>query len=158
MNGVVRTRFAAAQTRGPNPAECADTSAPERPSRPEAARSDSTRTHSKAQHRCMAIKKSDLYASLWAGGDQLRGGMDASQYKGCVLFMLFIKYISDKYAGSDDFAPPVVIPSGASFKHMVALKGITETFRALDSERCEIVATLYAAWSDLLRDKGAVQP
>ncbi|ERJ39037.1 Type I restriction-modification system, DNA-methyltransferase subunit M [Burkholderia sp. AU4i] len=49
--------------------------------------------------------------------------MDASQYKDYVLFMLFIKYISDKYADSDDFAPPVVIPKGASFKDMIALKG-----------------------------------
>jgi len=37
--------------------------------------------------------------------------------------MLFIKYISDKYAKSDDFAPPVTIPKGASFDDMVALKG-----------------------------------
>lgn len=71
----------------------------------------------------MAIKKSDLYSSLWASCDELRGGMDASQYKDYVLFMLFIKYISDKYGESDDFAPPVVIPQGASFKDMVALKG-----------------------------------
>ena len=71
----------------------------------------------------MAIKKSDLYSSLWASCDALRGGMDASQYKDYVLFMLFIKYISDKYGNSDDFAPPVTIPFGASFKDMVALKG-----------------------------------
>ncbi|MBI2277669.1 MAG: N-6 DNA methylase [Dechloromonas sp.] len=71
----------------------------------------------------MAIKKSDLYSSLWASCDELRGGMDASQYKDYVLFMLFIKYISDKYADSDDFAPPVVIPKGSSFKDMIALKG-----------------------------------
>jgi type I restriction enzyme M protein len=71
----------------------------------------------------MPIKKSDLYSSLWASCDELRGGMDASQYKDYVLFMLFIKYISDKYGDSDDFAPPVVIPKGASFKDMVALKG-----------------------------------
>jgi type I restriction enzyme M protein len=71
----------------------------------------------------MALKKSDLYSSLWASCDELRGGMDASQYKDYVLFMLFIKYISDKYGDSDDFAPPVVIPKGASFKDMVALKG-----------------------------------
>jgi type I restriction enzyme M protein len=71
----------------------------------------------------MAIKKSDLYSSLWASCDELRGGMDASQYKDYVLFMLFIKYISDKYGKSDDFAPPVVIPKGASFKDMAALKG-----------------------------------
>ena len=71
----------------------------------------------------MAIKKSDLYSSLWASCDELRGGMDASQYKDYVLFMLFIKYISDKYGNSNDFAPPVTIPKGASFKDMVALKG-----------------------------------
>jgi type I restriction enzyme M protein len=71
----------------------------------------------------MAIKKSDLYSSLWASCDELRGGMDASQYKDYVLFMLFIKYISDKYGNSDDFAPPVNIPPGASFKDMIALKG-----------------------------------
>src|SRR5690349_1029707 len=71
----------------------------------------------------MAIKKSDLYASLWASCDELRGGMDASQYKDYVLFMLFIKYITDKYGNSSDFAPPVMIPKGASFTDMVALKG-----------------------------------
>ena len=71
----------------------------------------------------MALKKSDLYASLWASCDELRGGMDASQYKDYVLFMLFMKYISDKYGNSENFAPPVIIPKGASFKDMVALKG-----------------------------------
>jgi type I restriction enzyme M protein len=71
----------------------------------------------------MAIKKSDLYSSLWSSCDALRGGMDASQYKDYVLSLLFIKYISDKYGNSDDFAPPVVIPPGASFHDMIALKG-----------------------------------
>ncbi|HET9117910.1 MAG TPA: class I SAM-dependent DNA methyltransferase, partial [Pseudonocardiaceae bacterium] len=71
----------------------------------------------------MALKKSDLYSSLWASCDELRGGMDASQYKDYVLFMLFIKYISDKYGNSTDFAPSVIIPKGASFKDMIALKG-----------------------------------
>jgi type I restriction enzyme M protein len=71
----------------------------------------------------MALKKSDLYASLWASCDELRGGMDPSQYKDYVLFMLFIKYISDKYGNSKNFAPPIIIPKGASFKDMVALKG-----------------------------------
>jgi len=71
----------------------------------------------------MAIKKSDLYSSLWASCDELRGGMDASQYKDYVLFMLFIKYVSDKYANYDGFEPPIVIPKGASFGDMVALKG-----------------------------------
>lgn len=69
----------------------------------------------------MAIKKSDLYSSLWASCDSLRGGMDASQYKDYVLFMLFIKYISDKYANIEGF-PDVNIPAGASFADMVAMK------------------------------------
>src|SRR4051812_12398926 len=71
----------------------------------------------------MPIKKSDLYSSIWASCNELRGGMDASQYKDYVLFMLFIKYITDKYGSSSDFAPPVTIPKGASFKDMIALKG-----------------------------------
>jgi len=71
----------------------------------------------------MAVKKSDLYSSLWASCDELRGGMDASQYKDYVLFMLFIKYVSDKYANSDDLEPPITIPKGASFGDMIALKG-----------------------------------
>ncbi|MDR3413626.1 MAG: type I restriction-modification system subunit M N-terminal domain-containing protein [Formivibrio sp.] len=72
----------------------------------------------------MAIKKSELYSSLWASCDELRGGMDASQYKDYVLVMLFIKYVSDKYAGQP-FAP-ITIPAGASFADMVALKGQTD--------------------------------
>ncbi|MEK7761922.1 MAG: type I restriction-modification system subunit M [Nitrospirota bacterium] len=69
----------------------------------------------------MAIKKSELYSSLWSSCDVLRGGMDASQYKDYVLVLLFIKYVSDKYA--DVPYAPITIPKGASFKDMVALKG-----------------------------------
>jgi type I restriction system adenine methylase HsdM len=69
----------------------------------------------------MALKKSELYSSLWSSCDELRGGMDASQYKDYVLVLLFVKYVSDKYAGQP-FAP-ITIPPGASFKDMVALKG-----------------------------------
>ena len=69
----------------------------------------------------MALKKSQLYSSLWQSCDELRGGMDASQYKDYVLVLLFIKYISDKYAGQP-FAP-ITIPPGAGFADMVALKG-----------------------------------
>ncbi len=69
----------------------------------------------------MAVKKSELYASLWESCDDLRGGMDASQYKDYVLVMLFIKYISDKYGSSPYDA--VVVPEGSSFRYMVALKG-----------------------------------
>lgn len=69
----------------------------------------------------MAIKKSELYSSLWQSCDELRGGMDASQYKDYVLVLLFVKYISDKYAGQP--YAPIQVPKGASFKDMVALKG-----------------------------------
>jgi len=69
----------------------------------------------------MALKKSELYSSLWSSCDELRGGMDASQYKDYVLVMLFVKYVSDKYAGVP--YAPITIPKGASFKDMAALKG-----------------------------------
>ncbi|MEO7799606.1 MAG: N-6 DNA methylase [Opitutaceae bacterium] len=69
----------------------------------------------------MPIKKSELYSSLWQSCDELRGGMDASQYKDYVLVLLFIKYVSDKYAGVP--YAPITIPPGASFADMVALKG-----------------------------------
>jgi type I restriction enzyme M protein len=69
----------------------------------------------------MALKKSALYSSLWQSCDELRGGMDASQYKDYVLVLLFIKYVSDKYAGVP--YAPITIPPGASFADMVALKG-----------------------------------
>ncbi len=69
----------------------------------------------------MAIKKSELYSSLWKSCDELRGGMDASQYKDYVLVLLFVKYVSDKYAGQPN--PLIEIPEGGSFADMVALKG-----------------------------------
>ncbi|WP_338638840.1 type I restriction-modification system subunit M [Burkholderia pyrrocinia] len=72
----------------------------------------------------MALKKSELYSSLWQSCDALRGGMDASQYKDYVLVLLFIKYVSDKYAGKP--YQPLTIPSGAGFTDMVALKGDKE--------------------------------
>ncbi len=71
----------------------------------------------------MAIKKSELYSSLWASCDELRGGMDASLYKDYVLVMLFVKYISDRYANVP--YAPIRIPAGATFQDMVALKGKT---------------------------------
>ncbi|MFY0657496.1 MAG: type I restriction-modification system subunit M [Neptunomonas phycophila] len=72
----------------------------------------------------MAIKKTELYSSLWASCDELRGGMDASQYKDYVLTMLFMKYVSDKYKG--DPYGMIIIPKGASFDDLVALKGDKE--------------------------------
>src|SRR6056297_3591897 len=72
----------------------------------------------------MAIKKSELYSSLWASCDELRGGMDASQYKDYVLTLLFVKYISDKAASDRDSL--IDVPKGAAFEDMVKLKGDKE--------------------------------
>ncbi len=73
----------------------------------------------------MPLRKSHLYSSLWKSCDELRGGMDASQYKDYVLTLLFMKYVSDKYAGDDEFAD-IRVPAGGSFADMVALKGTKE--------------------------------
>jgi type I restriction enzyme M protein len=72
----------------------------------------------------MPIKKSELYSSLWSSCDELRGGMDASQYKDYVLVLLFVKYVSDKYAGQKDAL--LEVPKGGGFADMVALKGDKE--------------------------------
>ena len=72
----------------------------------------------------MALKKSDLYASLWASADQLRGGMDATQYKDYILTLLFVKYVSDK-AKADPYSL-IVVPDGGSFDDMLAAKGDKE--------------------------------
>jgi type I restriction enzyme M protein len=72
----------------------------------------------------MAVKKTELYSSLWASCDELRGGMDASQYKNYVLTLLFMKYVSDKYAG--DPHALLVVPEGGSFDDIAALKGDKE--------------------------------
>jgi type I restriction enzyme M protein len=69
----------------------------------------------------MAIKKSELYSSLWASCDELRGGMDPSQYKDYILVLLFVKYVSDKYANDPDAI--IEIPAGGGFRDMIALKG-----------------------------------
>ncbi len=72
----------------------------------------------------MAIKKSELYSKLWKSCDELRGGMDASQYKDYILVLLFIKYVTDKYYGKDDAL--IEVPEGGSFNDLVKLKGDKE--------------------------------
>jgi type I restriction enzyme M protein len=72
----------------------------------------------------MPIKKSELYSSLWKSCDELRGGMDASQYKDYVLVLLFMKYVSDKAASQKGYL--LDVPKGGSFADMVALKGDKE--------------------------------
>jgi len=72
----------------------------------------------------MALKKSQLYSSLWQSCDELRGGMDASQYKDYVLTLLFMKYVSDKYAHQPDAL--IEVPPDGGFADMVSLKGNKE--------------------------------
>ena len=78
----------------------------------------------RTEARPVALKKSQLYSSLWASCDELRGGMDASQYKDYVLTLLFVKYVSDKYAGRPHAL--IEIPAGGSFDDIVKLKGDKE--------------------------------
>ncbi len=72
----------------------------------------------------MAVKKTQLYSTLWASCDELRGGMDASQYKDYVLTLLFMKYVSDKYA-KDPYGL-IEVPAGADYNAMIALKNDKE--------------------------------
>ena len=90
----------------------------------------------------MAVKKSEIYSSLWASCDALRGGMDASQYKDYVLVLLFVKYVSDKYAGDPDGL--IEIPEGGSFADMVALRGDKEI-----GEKINIIIAKLAEANDL---------
>lgn len=69
----------------------------------------------------MAVKKSELYSSLWASCDKLRGGMDASQYKDYILTLLFVKYVSDRFKGVS--YADIEVPEGGSFDDMIALIG-----------------------------------
>src|SRR3954447_11162326 len=78
----------------------------------------------------MALKKSDLYRSLWASCDELRGGMDASQYKDYILTLLFVKYVSDKYEADPDAL--LDVPPGGSFADIVALKGKKDIGEQID--------------------------
>jgi type I restriction enzyme M protein len=93
----------------------------------------------------MAIKKSDLYSSLWASCDELRGGMDASQYKDYVLFMLFIKYISDNAGVIGADSPSPRITSRADFVEKLGAWPDQQVGR---HARCPRVGLLPAAHED----------
>ncbi len=69
----------------------------------------------------VAVKKSELYRTLWDSCDKLRGGMDASQYKDYVLVLLFMKYVTDRAKNSRNAL--IHIPEGGGFDDLVALKG-----------------------------------
>lgn len=78
----------------------------------------------------MAVKKSQIYSSLWKSCDALRGGMDASQYKDYILTLLFLKYVSDR-AESDPEAQ-IDVPQGCKFSDLLALKGDKEIGEKID--------------------------
>ncbi len=90
----------------------------------------------------MAIKKSQLYASLWQSCDELRGGMDASQYKDYILTLLFMKYVSDK-AENDPYAL-ITVPEGGGFSDMVALIGNRDI-----GEKINVIIGEFAKANDL---------
>jgi len=78
----------------------------------------------------MALKKTDLYSSIWQSCDELRGGMDASQYKDYILTLLFVKYVTDKAKSDPDSL--IDVPDGGSFDDLVALKGKAEIGEGID--------------------------
>lgn len=91
----------------------------------------------------MAIKKSELYSSLWASCDKLRGSMEPSQYKDYVLVLLFVKYVSDKYANNPNGL--IKIPTGGSFADMKDLKGQKDI-----GEKMDMAISALAAENDLV--------
>ncbi|GAA7471454.1 hypothetical protein ID1076_00980 [Helicobacter pylori] len=88
----------------------------------------------------MAIKKSELYSSLWAGADSLRGGMDASEYKNYVLNLLFLKYISDKARNDakNHIESAIEVPQGCFYEDILALEGDKEIGDKLNKIIAEI--------------------
>lgn len=93
----------------------------------------------------MAIKKNELYSSLWASCDKLRGGMDASQYKDYILTLLFVKYVTDKFKGIK--YADITVPEGGSFDDLVALKGNKNIGEGID----KVIAKLAEAGNNNLR-------
>ena len=92
----------------------------------------------------MAIKKNELYSSLWASCDKLRGGMDASQYKDYILTLLFVKYVTDKFKGVK--YADITVPEGGSFDDIVALKNTANIGEEMD----KVIAKLAEAGSNQL--------
>ena len=86
----------------------------------------------------MALKKTELYSTLWKSCDELRGGMDATQYKDYVLTLLFLKYISDK-AGRDENSL-IDVPAGCTFADIAALKNDKEIGDKLNKIIAQIAA------------------
>lgn len=92
----------------------------------------------------MAVKKTQLYASLWASCDKLRRGMDSSEYKDYILTLLFMKYVTDKFKNkgayedikvfdrAHDKEPDPEKRTGCSFDDFIALKGTKNIGEGMD--------------------------
>ena len=85
----------------------------------------------------MAIKKSDIYRSLWDSCDQLRGGMDATLYKDYILTLLFVKYVSDRAGQADAL---IEVPEGCSFEDIRKLRGTKDIGEGIDTAIAGIAA------------------
>lgn len=70
--------------------------------------------------------------------------MDASQYKNYILTLLFIEYVSDKYAGQKFAA--IEVPEGGSFADMVAQKGKADIGDQLNKIIGKLASTNDMAW------------
>ena len=104
----------------------------------------------------MALKKSQIYSSLWQSCDQLRGGMDASQYKDYVLTLLFMKYASDKYAGRPNAI--IEVPDDGGFADMVQLKGDKEIGDRINKIIGRLAETIENNVRRLIIDETPVNP
>ena len=105
----------------------------------------------------MAVKKTQLYASLWASCDKLRGGMDSSEYKDYILTLLFMKYVTDKFKNkgayedikvfdkAHDKDPDPEKRTGCSFDDFIALKGKKNIGEGMD----KVIARLADENTDL---------
>ncbi|WP_434404611.1 N-6 DNA methylase [Sphingobium sp. DN12] len=87
----------------------------------------------------MAVKKSQIYSSLWKSCDALRGGMDASQYKDYILTLLFLKYVSDR--SLSDPSAQIEVPEGCHFADMVKLKGTKDIGEEIDKIIAKVAET-----------------
>ncbi|MCP1249916.1 type I restriction-modification system subunit M [Gluconobacter oxydans] len=87
----------------------------------------------------MAVKKSQIYSSLWKSCDALRGGMDASQYKDYILTLLFLKYVSDRSLSDPD--AQITVPEGCHFADMVKLKGTKDIGEEIDKIIAKVAET-----------------
>lgn len=85
-----------------------------------------SRCSSSGKALLVALKKSDLYSSLWASCDQLRAAWMLSALRDrYILTLLFVKYVSDK-AKAGFPVSLIDVPNGGSFDDMLSAKNDKE--------------------------------